>query len=130
MSKVFKDLVIEWGGAEYSVEADRRFDLICRLEEHVAIGDLAAMAMDPARMRATTLARGFAAVLRFVGVTEVRGGKTIPITGEGVYGIIFGGGADAGKSMAAISTLMAIIEPDGVAPAAEATQPVKPNGNG
>ncbi len=112
MSAVFKDLVIEWAGAEYSVAADQRFDLISALEDHVPIGEIAAMATDPSRMRATALARGFAAILRFVGVTEVRNGKTVPITGETVFGALFGGDSDASKAMAAVTTLLAIVQPD------------------
>jgi len=112
VSQVFKDLVIEWGRNDYKVDAGRRFDLICALENHVAIGEIAMMANDPARMRATSLANGFAAILRFVGVTEVRDGKTVPIGGEAVFGLLFGGAAEADRAMAAVMTLMAIIQPD------------------
>jgi hypothetical protein len=111
----FKDLEIEWGGSVYKVEAGRRFALICALEEHVTLGEIGLMAADPSRMNASALARGFAAILRFVGVTEVRDGKTAPVSGEAVYGQLFGGAPDPAKAMAAVRTLLAIVEPDGVA---------------
>ena len=107
----FSDISIGWDGKDYVIEGRQRFRVICLVEEEVTIGEIAGMAMDPARLKATSVAKGFCAILRFLGVTEVQGGKTVPITAETVFVRMFGEGADGDGPLVAVTILLALIQP-------------------
>lgn len=123
----FSDISIGWDGKDYVIEGRSRFKVICLVEEEVTIGEIAAMAMDPSRLKATAVAKGFGAILRFLGVTEVQGGKTIPITAETVFVRMFGDGANSDGPLVAVTILLALIQPD-APPAAPAKPPRKRTG--
>lgn len=117
MSQVFKDIAIGWEGKDYVLAGEDRFKVICLVEDEVTIAEIAAMAIDPSRLNASKVAKGFAVILRFLGVTEVRDGKTVPIRAETVFARMFGDGSATDGPLVAVTVLLALIQPDKQEPA-------------
>lgn len=96
---LFDGVTFQWGGKTVSLPPDRLLGALARLEEHVSLGELAAMGH---RVRYGRLARGVAAVLRYAGHHA---------DPEAVYAAILTDPGARGAAGAAVAALLAVASP-------------------